>query len=89
LKKMRGFSDDIPIGILPLGDPLDALPLAKEIRAVSMNPNYRAIKNEVVDMLHDAGLKVYPYTVNEKEDIDKVKSYGVDGIITNYPERVK
>lgn len=89
LKKMRGFSDDIPIGILPLGDPLDALPLAKEIRAVSMNPNYRALNNEVVDMLHDAGLKVYPYTVNEKEDIDKVKSYGVDGIITNYPESVK
>lgn len=89
LRKMRSFSDQIPIGILPHGDPLDALTLAKEIKAISMNPNYRALNNEVVDKLHDAGLKVYPYTVNEPVDIERMKKYGVDGLITNFPERVK
>ena len=89
LRKMRSFSSDIPIGILPHGDPLDALSLAKDINAISMNPSYKALNNQVVDILHDAGLKVYPYTVNDPEDIKRMKKFGVDGLITNYPERVK
>lgn len=41
-----------------------------------------------VKELHDMGIKVVPWTVNEIEDINAVKSYGVDGIISDYPDRV-
>jgi len=33
-------------------------------------------------------LKVYVYTVNEPEDLQAMVGLGVDGVFTNYPERV-
>ena len=50
----------------------------------------RAIKNidaEIVKQIHDAGFKVYTYTVNEQADIASVKEMGVDGIFCDYPDR--
>jgi glycerophosphoryl diester phosphodiesterase len=38
--------------------------------------------------MQQAGLKVYTWTVNEPEDIQKMKEFGVDGIISDFPERV-
>jgi len=34
------------------------------------------------------GFKVFPWTINEPEDITFVKSLEVDGIITDFPERL-
>jgi glycerophosphoryl diester phosphodiesterase len=31
-------------------------------------------------------MKLIPWTVNDKEGIDKLKGLGVDGIITDYPD---
>ena len=36
-----------------------------------------------------AGFKIYPWTINEIEDIDEMIRLGVDAIITDFPERVK
>ena len=43
---------------------------------------------EFVSMAHGLGLKVYPWTVNEPDDIARAKAMGVDGVISDYPERV-
>ncbi|QYS90212.1 hypothetical protein JJC05_14695 [Flavobacterium davisii] len=32
-------------------------------------------------------MKVIPWTVNKKEEMEKVISYGVDGLISDYPNR--
>jgi glycerophosphoryl diester phosphodiesterase len=34
------------------------------------------------------GLKVFPWTVNVPEDISRMKSYKVNGIITDFPDRL-
>ena len=31
-------------------------------------------------------MKIVPWTVNDKEGIEKLKAMGVDGIITDYPD---
>ncbi|MFN4026394.1 MAG: glycerophosphodiester phosphodiesterase family protein, partial [Flavobacterium sp.] len=36
----------------------------------------------------EKGFKVFPWTINEPEDITFVKSLEVDGIITDFPERL-
>ena len=41
---------------------------------------------EVVKHAHEYGIKVMPWTVNKIEMIAKFKSWGVDGIITDYPD---
>ncbi|MDX1604151.1 MAG: glycerophosphodiester phosphodiesterase family protein, partial [Salinimicrobium sediminis] len=54
-----------------------------------ISPYYKQLKNaETVTSLQNRGLKVVPWTVNSKNDILNMLNYGVDGIISDYPERV-
>ena len=89
LKSFREFNKDIAIAVLTEGNPLEAIPVAEELGAVAINPYYQTLSEEIVDEIHNAGYKIYTYTVNEPEDIDRMKDFGVDGIISDYPERVK
>ncbi|WP_299529588.1 glycerophosphodiester phosphodiesterase family protein [Ulvibacterium sp.] len=88
LKRTRELNKEIPIAILTSDNPLDALRIAKELDAEAINPNYRQLDSEIAGEIRNAGFKIYPWTVNEPRDINRMKQIGVDGIITNYPERV-
>ncbi len=88
LEEMRRLNTDVRIAILTEDNPLGALQIAKELRAEAVNPDFKDLNADVAKEIKEAGFKIYPWTVNEPGDIDRVKSYGVDGIITNYPERI-
>ena len=49
------------------------------------SPNHSLVNSELVEGCHKKGMKVIPWTVNQKEDINRFKKMGVDGIITDYP----
>ncbi len=89
LREMRKKNPDIPIAILTEKDPLGAISIAKELNAEAINPNFKMLTPENSLAIQEAGFKIYPWTVNEPEDIMTMKSLGVDGIITNFPERVR
>jgi glycerophosphoryl diester phosphodiesterase len=89
LREMRKTNDSIPIAILTESDPLDAIAIAKELNAEAINPNYSRLTPENNRVIQEAGFKIYPWTVNEPQDILAMKRLGVDGIITNFPERVR
>ncbi len=61
---------------------------AEKIRAYSLNINFLSLDLDVVREIHKKGFKVFAWTVNEKEDIEKMKSIGVDGIFSDFPDRV-
>lgn len=54
-----------------------------------INPNYRFAKKRVLKKLHERNQKMYVWTVNDEKLMKKLLLWGVDGIITNYPERLK
>jgi glycerophosphoryl diester phosphodiesterase len=58
------------------------------LQAVAINPYFKKLDLEVAKQIHAAGFKIFTWTVNEPEDIDAMKKLAVDGIITNFPERV-
>jgi len=87
LRKMRKINPSIPIAILTEKDPLEALSIAKELNAVAINPHFKKLTQENVNAIKEAGFKVYTWTVNDPQDIITMKRFGVDGIITNYPEK--
>tara|TARA_B100001248_G_scaffold71918_1_gene50969 strand:+ start:541 stop:1227 length:687 start_codon:yes stop_codon:yes gene_type:complete len=91
LKKIRSINKDIPIAILvdSLNKIDDAIKLAKQINAVALNPNKNFITKEIVNKIQSNNIKVYPYTINTPRNIRRVRSMGVDAIITDYPERIK
>lgn len=89
LRAMREINPDIPIAILTEKDPADAIAIAKELRAEAINPNFRMLTRDNNIAIQEAGFKIYVWTVNDPQDILAMKRFGVDGIITNYPERVR
>ncbi|MGY5851155.1 glycerophosphodiester phosphodiesterase family protein [Salegentibacter sp. F14] len=53
------------------------------------SPNFKLLKNqEVVDSVKALEMRLIPWTVNKEEDIERMLELKVDGIITDYPERV-
>ena len=89
LEKFRLFNSKIPIAVLTDTSPLNAISVAKKLNAVAINPNYKLLNKNTVNEIKKEELKIFPYTVNSLNDIDKMKTFRVDGIITDYPERIK
>ncbi|WP_054558355.1 glycerophosphodiester phosphodiesterase [Croceitalea dokdonensis] len=89
LRTLRKLNPDIAIAVLTEDEEMDgAIAVAKELKAVAVNPWFKHLDAEKTQQIQNAGFKVYTYTVNEPEDIQTVTDYGVDGIFTNYPDRM-
>lgn len=51
------------------------------------SPYYPLVNKQVVQKAHEKGIKVIPWTVNELDSMNRLLKMGVDGIITDYPDR--
>lgn len=52
------------------------------------SPDFMLIKSQAaITALKKKKIRVIPWTVNEPEDMKRLKAWGVDGIITDYPNR--
>lgn len=54
----------------------------------TLSPFFALLDSEKVKQIQAAGYKVIPWTINNLEDIREVLAWGVDGIISDYPDRV-
>ncbi|WP_084206707.1 glycerophosphodiester phosphodiesterase family protein [Segniliparus rugosus] len=83
------------------GDPVKA---AQRIGASILSPCYTTagcagptppgpgsplLEKALVDRAHAAGLKVIPWTVNDEKAMSDLVDLGVDGIVTDYPDRLR
>ena len=88
LQKVAVANALIPIGVLTETDLDLALAFAKVIQAKSIHPYFQLLTKENTERLQEKGFQVFPWTVNEIEDIKKIKTYNVDGIISDFPDRL-
>jgi len=63
--------------------------LVKAAGGTVWSPNYRDVTEPLVREAHALGLKVVPWTVNEDADLGRLLDWKVDGIITDYPDRLR
>lgn len=52
------------------------------------SPYYKLLSLGKVNQLHALGIKVVPWTVNTAAEMTELKAMGVDGIITDYPNKI-
>jgi len=90
LEKFRSLNSLIPIAVLvnTRVNPIEALPFARKVKAIAINPNFKDLNQDNIKEIQSNGFKVFPYTINELDDIERMIKLGVDAIITDYPERV-
>jgi len=53
------------------------------------SPNFRDLSQPVLAKARELNLRVIPWTVNEIPDMGRLIDWGVDGIITDYPDRLR
>jgi glycerophosphoryl diester phosphodiesterase len=63
--------------------------VVKASGALVWSPNYGDFAAAQVEEAHRLGLKVIPWTINEPADMEKFIDMGVDGIITDRPDRLR
>lgn len=51
------------------------------------SPNFALVDEKTVNYCHEKGIKIVPWTVNEMADLERMKTFELDGIITDYPDR--
>ena len=89
LKRCHDLIPDVPFGPLIAAKPLDYALLAQKMNADLIMPFFEFLDRKFVQDAHQRGLKVFTWTVNRPEEIKKILSIGVDGIISNYPDRLR
>ena len=77
---------EIKIGVLISGNPAGFAELAENVNAYSVNVSVKFVNKKFVQDAHKRGIKVFVWTVNDADDIDRMKKLNVDGIFSNFPD---
>lgn len=86
IPEVRRRNADLPLGITTFGYLVDLAGYAARLGVTWCYPSFRYVDAEVVQSLHDVGIKVVPWTANRERDWERLRSIGCDGVITDYPD---
>lgn len=92
VRKVKQLAPDLKIGLIysvNFADTLAYLETFKAEKVYSLHPSHKVIYNRDIQPLLDAGLQVYPYTVNDETKAQHLHEKGVSGLITNYPSKIR
>lgn len=74
---------------LLVGRPITPAGFALEAKATHVGIAFDTLSKAYVEALHAVGLQVFAFTVNDPADIQQVAALGVDGIISDFPDRIQ
>ncbi len=93
LRRFRRAAPEIPIGFLYEAAPLSRLArllatLLPGLGLQAVHPHWSLVRPETVHQAHRLGRRVVVWTVDEPEVMARMVGWGVDVVITNYPDRL-
>jgi len=88
IREAKQLCPDIRIGALITKAPRGLAKFAETLGVWSLHADKRCVTPELVADAHARGLKVFVFTVNHPRDIARMKTLGVDGVFSDFPERV-
>ena len=90
LEQFRSIDKNTPVGVL-LSNSMsinEAIEFGKKINAQAIHPNFKLLNEKTVKKIKNNGFKIYTWTVNSKDDINYMKKFKVDGIISDFPDKI-
>lgn len=91
LEYLRSLSAKVRLGVLyrhPFSE-FDPVHVCGMLKAYSLHPHISLTDAPLVSTMHQIGVKVMPFTVNDADMMRNVIFYGVDGAFSDYPERLR
>jgi len=68
--------------------PVNPVELVRQANAQAYGPDYEFLDDVQVRQCHAEGIRVLPWTVNDPKDMERLLNWGVEGITTDYPDRL-
>ena len=88
LAALRGLSPAVHVGVLwSRPDLRPAWAWVRRLGARSIHPHWSLVSDALLRDAHALGARVLTWTVNEVADMCRLRDSGVDGIISDFPER--
>ena len=89
LERIRELAPEARIGVIyGAGVKADPFVAAEQLEASSMHVQRQMATRPFLDKAWETGLDVHVWTVNEVRDMEKFASLGVQGIVSDYPEKL-
>ncbi len=89
LKQVHSQMPYVQIGVLYEKQNTPWLSRAKSLQASTILPAHTLITSELADQIKEAGYQLVTWTVNNNQEAQQLYKLGVQGIITDYPNRIK
>lgn len=88
LQEMRKFPVKLPLALLVMNkDGIEKNIEKLGFQPDAYSPHFSLVDEATVKYCRDRNIKIVPWTVNENADLERMKTFDLDGIITDYPDR--
>lgn len=88
LQMFTNFNSNFPLAILTQASVEQSIQWAKELEASAIHPHFSLLTIENCKEAKDLELQINTWTVNEPSDIKHIKRFPIDGIISDFPDRI-
>lgn len=82
------LNSQIKLGVLTEDELEKAVAFAENIKANCIFPHFSLLNAEICEEISRKNIKIYPWTVNEIEDIQRMKTLKINGIISDFPHNI-
>ena len=88
LQELRKFPVKLPLALLVMNkDGIEKNLEKLGFQPEAYSPHFSLVDEPTVKYCREKGIKIIPWTVNEISDLERMKKFALDGIITDYPDR--
>lgn len=88
LENVKVLNSKINLGILTQASVEQALEWAEQLSAKAIHPHFSLLTEENCNETKEKGYKIFTWTVNHEEDMLRLKKYKINGIISDFPDRL-
>jgi len=86
LRAVRDAAPDLPLGVI-VRSPDRYAAMLEQSGATTLVPRHDRLSESDLRRIQGEGIRVVPWTVNKPEAMRRLIGWGVDGLITDYPDR--
>ncbi|WP_430399838.1 glycerophosphodiester phosphodiesterase [Flavobacterium sp.] len=88
LYKVSQLNSKIPLAVLTQASVEQAMEWATEFSAKYVHPHFSLLTEDNCKVATEKGFKINTWTVNDVTDIERLKEYKINGIISDFPDRL-
>lgn len=86
---LKGWVPDTVLNYMLSRDPDNLVQVAQLYHANFIGVGVNAVTSEIVSTAHQAGYPIFVWTVNNKKVADELRAMKVDGVFSDYPDKVR